>query len=162
MIKIEYTKKIAAIFLKLFVALIGLSVLVAMLWEPHLEGRNAYATLFEIYFKDPFLAYVYISSIPFFVILYQSFKVIDHECGNKILPQNTAKALRIIKYCAFITTILIVAADTYLIISSQTSNDDPAGAIMLSIVAFLIFIAIGTLAAINERRLWKSDIHKSE
>lgn len=39
------------------VVLGGIGALAFMLWEPHLEGRNAHAGLFEIYFKDPFLAY---------------------------------------------------------------------------------------------------------
>src|SRR5882757_4418154 len=63
-------------FLQAVIVLIGIGALALMLWEPHIEGRNAHATLFEIYFKDPFLAYAYIASIPFFVALYQAFKVL--------------------------------------------------------------------------------------
>lgn len=48
---------------------LGISTLALMLWEPHLEGRNVNATLFEIYFRDPFLAYAYTASIVFFVAL---------------------------------------------------------------------------------------------
>jgi hypothetical protein len=35
---------------------VGGAVFVFLLWEPHIEGRNAHATLFQIYFNDPFLA----------------------------------------------------------------------------------------------------------
>ena len=56
-------------FLQIVIVLIGIGVLALLLWEPHIEGRNAHATLFEIYFKDPFLAYAYIASITFFVAL---------------------------------------------------------------------------------------------
>ncbi len=49
------------------VVFLGIGALGFLLWEPHLEGRNAHATTFEIYFHDPFLAYVYVGSIPFFV-----------------------------------------------------------------------------------------------
>jgi hypothetical protein len=52
-------------FLQVVIVLIGIGVLAFMLWEPHVEGRNAHATVFEIYFHDPFLAYAYIGSIPF-------------------------------------------------------------------------------------------------
>ena len=58
-------KRSSTIFLQVVVVLIGIGALAIMLWEPHIEGRNAHATLFEIYFKDPFLAYAYIGSIPF-------------------------------------------------------------------------------------------------
>ena len=63
-------------FLQTIIVLIGVGALALMLWEPHLEGRNAHATPFEIYFKDPFLAYLYVASIPFFAALYQAFKVL--------------------------------------------------------------------------------------
>ena len=69
---------IPTIFLQAVIVLIGIGALALMLWEPHIEGRNAHATFFEIYFKDPFLAYAYLASIPFFVALYQVFKVLGY------------------------------------------------------------------------------------
>ena len=68
----------------LVVVLIGLGALALLLWEPHLEGRNAHATLFEIYFNDPFLAYAYGASIPFFVSLYQAFKLLGYAGQNQV------------------------------------------------------------------------------
>ena len=56
-----------------------------------------HATLFEIYFKDPFLAYAYIASIPFFVALYQAFKVLGYAGQNKVFSQAAVKAMRTIK-----------------------------------------------------------------
>ena len=67
---------VPTIFLQALIVLIGIGALALMLWEPHIEGRNAHATLLEIYFKDPLLAYAYLSSIPFFVALYQAFTVL--------------------------------------------------------------------------------------
>jgi hypothetical protein len=55
-------KSSSALFLQVVIVLMGIGALGLMLWEPHLEGRNAHATTFEIYFKDPFLAYVYVGS----------------------------------------------------------------------------------------------------
>jgi len=80
-----------------------------VLWEPQIEGRNAHATLFEVYFKDPFLAYAYLASTPFFPALYQAFKVLGYIGQNKAFSQATAKALRTIKRCA-LTIIGFVAA----------------------------------------------------
>ena len=75
-------KRSSTIFLQVVIVLIGIGALALLLWEPHIEGRNAHATLFEIYFKDPFLAYAYIASIPFFVALYQAFKLLGY-CRTK-------------------------------------------------------------------------------
>ena len=52
-------KRSSTTFLQLVIVLIGIGALALLLWEPHIEGRNAHATLFEIYFKDLFLAYAY-------------------------------------------------------------------------------------------------------
>src|ERR671910_1910808 len=87
------------LFLKAVLVLIGIGALALMLWEPHIEGRNAHATLFEIYFKDPFLAYAYIASIPFFVALYQAFRLLAYVRQDTTFSQATARALRTIKYC---------------------------------------------------------------
>ena len=43
-------------FLQFLIVLVAVATLALLLWEPHLEGRNANATLFEIYFHDPILA----------------------------------------------------------------------------------------------------------
>src|SRR5215204_4819818 len=87
-------------FLQTVIVLIGVGALALMLWEPHLEGRNAHATPFEIYFKDPFLAYAYVASIPFFAALYQAFKVLGYAGQNKVFSQPAVNALRTIKFCA--------------------------------------------------------------
>ena len=66
----------STIFLQVVVVLFGVGSLALLLWEPHLEGRNAHASLFQIYFNDPFFAYAYTGSLAFFVALYQAFKLL--------------------------------------------------------------------------------------
>src|SRR5215467_7470888 len=91
---------VPTIFLQAVIVLIGVAALALLLWEPHIEGRNAHATLFQIYFNDPFLAYAYIASIAFFVGLYHAFKVLGYAGQNKVFSPEAVKALRTIKYCA--------------------------------------------------------------
>src|SRR5687767_15278674 len=99
-VKTPPLRRSSTAFLQTVIVLIGIGALALLLWEPHLEGRNANATPFEIYFKDPFLALVYIGSIPFFVALYQAFKVLGYVGQNKAFSPEVVKALRTIKYCA--------------------------------------------------------------
>ncbi|KAB2881342.1 DUF2975 domain-containing protein [bacterium] len=155
-------KKNSTIFLQVVIVLIGIGVLAALLWEPQLEGRNVHATLFEIYFNDPFLAYVYIGSIPFFVALYQAFKVLGYVGINKTFSQGTVKAFRMIKYCALVTAGAIVAADAFLMIAARSDKDDAAGAIMLGIIATFASIVIAIAAAVFERVLQSAVDIKSE
>ncbi|OGM93240.1 hypothetical protein A2333_01390 [Candidatus Wolfebacteria bacterium RIFOXYB2_FULL_49_7] len=147
-------KKSSILFLRAVTVLIGIGVLAFLLWEPWVEGVNAHAVAFsEVYFDDPFLAYMYLGSIPFFVGLYQTFKVLGYAGQNKIFSQAAVNALRIIKYCAFITAGAIVAAGAYLMIAARSSNDDAAGAVMLGMIATLISLVTGTVAARFERTL---------
>src|ERR671921_228513 len=97
--KAPLMKRSSTAFLQIVIVLIGIGALALMLWEPHIEGRNAHATPFEIYFKDPFLAYAYIASVPFFVALYQAFKVLGYAGQNQVFSQAAVNALRTIKYC---------------------------------------------------------------
>src|SRR3982751_6497759 len=97
-VKPPLIKRSSTAFLQAVIVLIALGSLALLLWEPHVEGRNAHATPFEIYFKDPFLAYAYIASIPFFAALYQAFKVLGYAGRNEVFSQAAVKALRTIKY----------------------------------------------------------------
>jgi len=155
-------KRGSTIFLQVVIVLIGMSVLAALLWEPQLEGVNAHATQFEIYFKDPFLAYVYLGSIPFFVGLWNAYKVLGYIRQNKAFSEAAVKTLQTIKNCALITAGAIVAADIFLRIAAQSSNDDPAGAIALGIIATFASIVVGVAAGVLGRILQNGMDIKSE
>src|SRR5687767_5760183 len=99
-------RRSSIIFLQLVVVLIGIGVLALMLWEPHLEGRNAHATVYEIYFKDPFLAYAYIASIAFFVAIFQAFTLLGYIRKNEVFSLHSVRALRTIKYCAMALVVM--------------------------------------------------------
>jgi len=154
-------KRGATIFLQVVIVLIGIGLLALLLWEPQVEGRNVHATQFEIYFKDPFLAYIYLAFVPFFIGLYQAFKIVGYARRNEIFSQRSVRALRIIKYCAMTTALFIVGAEAYIFIFVR-GTDDVAGGVMMG--AFIIFVSaiIATIAAVFERRLQNSVEIKSE
>jgi hypothetical protein len=107
-----------------------------MLWEPHIEGRNVHATVFQIYFNDPFLMYAYIGSISFFVALYQAFKVLGYVRQNKTFSQATVKAIKTIKYSAIVLFIMVGAALAYLCIVRP--GDDIAGGVFVSLLMIIV------------------------
>ena len=152
-------KRNSTIFLQMVIVLIGIGTLALMLWEPHIEGRNAHATLFEIYFKDPFLVYAYIASIPFFIALYQAFKVLEYVRQNKTFAQATVKALRIIKYCAIAIIGFVAVSVIFIMFADQ--DDRPAGVFMRILIAFPS-IVVATAAAMFERILQNAVDIKSE
>jgi hypothetical protein len=154
-------KRSSTIFLQVVIVLIGIGALALMLWEPHIEGRNAHATLFEIYFKDPFLAYAYIASIPFFVALYQAFKVLGYVRQNKTFSQTTVKALRTIKYCAMAIIGFVAVSVIFMYPMLGDKDDRPAGVFMRILITFPS-IVIATAAGMFERILQNAVDIKSE
>ena len=149
----------STIFLQVVIVAVGIAAFAFMLWEPHVEGVNAHATLFEIYFKDPFLAYAYIASIPFFVALYQAFKVLGYVRQNKTFSQATVKALRTIKYCALAIIGFVAVSVIFMIFGDR--DDRPAGVFMRILITFPS-IVVATAAAMFERVLQNAVDMKSE
>ncbi len=139
--------------------LIGIVALVLLLWEPHVEGVNANAAFFEVYL-DPFIALVYAGSIPFFVALFQAFKVVGYVGKNKVFSPAAVKALRTIKYCA-VTIIGFVMAEEIVIMLNH-SSDDAAGGIMMGVFIAFGSIVIAAAAAMFERILQNAVEMKSE
>ena len=155
-------KRAATIFLQTIIVLVGITVFVALLVMPQLEGRNKDSTLFQTYFTDPFLAYVYIASVPFFVALYQAFKGLGYIRQNTVFSASAVKTLRTIKYCALVIAGSTIAADIYIRVTAQSSHDDSAGAIMLGIVITFVSLVVAAIAAVFENILRGAVDIKSE
>jgi len=152
-------KRSSTIFLQIVTVLVGIGALALLLWEPHIEGRNAHATLFQIYFNDPFLAYAYIASIPFFAALYQAFKVLGYAGQNKAFSQAAVKALRTIKYCA-ISIIAFVAVGEIFIVFGK--SDDRSGGVFMGLLITFGSAVVAAAAAMFERILQNAVDIKSE
>ena len=157
--KAPFMRRGSTAFLQVVIVLVGIGALALMLWEPHLEGRNKHATPFEVYFKDPFLAYAYIASIPFFAALYQAFKLLGYAGRNEVFSQAAVKALRTIKYCAVAIIGFVAGAEVFIMLHD---SDDRAGGVFIGILITVGSIIIATAAATFERVLQNAVNIKSE
>ncbi|MGE0101821.1 MAG: DUF2975 domain-containing protein [Blastocatellales bacterium] len=149
----------STIFLQVVLVLIGIGAIAILLWEPQIEGRNVNATQFEIYFKDPFLAYVYFASIPFFVGLYQAFTLLGYIGHDRVFSADSVRALRIIKYCALAIIGFVALSVVFMTVGDP--EDRPPGVFLRVLVAFPSII-VATTAAIFERILQNAVDLKSE
>ena len=147
------------LFLKAVLVLVGIGALALMLWEPHIEGRNAHATLFEIYFNDPFLAYAYIASIPFFAALYHAFKVLGYVGQNIVFSSVAVRSLRTMKYCAMAIIGFVAVGEVFILMSE---SDDRAGGVFMGILITFPAVVIATAMAVLERVLQNAVDIKSE
>jgi hypothetical protein len=151
-------KRSSIIFLQAVVVLIGVGVLALLLREPQIEGANKNAGFFEVYL-DPFIAYVYVTFIPFFVALYQAFQLLGYAGRNQVFSPEAVRALRTIKYCA-LAMIGFVAVSILFMINADP-EDRPGGLFMRMLIAFPS-IVVATTAAMFERILQNGVDLKSE
>ncbi len=149
----------ASVFLQVVVVLIAVGAGALLLWEPHLEGRNAHATVFEIYFKDPFLAFVYVGSLPFFAGLYQAFKVLGYVGRDRQFSPSAVRALRTIKHCAIALVGFVVVAEVLIL---SNTGEDRAGGVMMGVVILFVSIVVATAMAVLERAVQHAVDIKSE
>lgn len=146
-------------FLQTVIVLVSVAALALLLWEPHIEGRNAHATVFEVYFKDPFLAYAYVASISFFVALYQAFKVLGYAGQDRVFSQAAVRAMRTIKFCAIAIVGFVAVGE---IIFVLPNDDDRPGGVFMGVLIAFGSIVMATAAAMFERILQNAVDIKSE
>ncbi|MBL8848923.1 MAG: DUF2975 domain-containing protein [Planctomycetaceae bacterium] len=159
MFKSPPIKRSSTAFLQFVIVLVGIGALALMLWEPHLEGRNAHATVFEVYFNDPFLAYAYLASTPFFMALYHAFKVLGYAGRNQVFSPAAVQALRTIKLCALAMIVFVVGAEIFIF---SADSDDRAGGVFIGLLIACGAIVMATAAATFERILQNAVDLKSE
>jgi hypothetical protein len=152
-------KRGSTLFLKFVLCLIAIGVLAALLWFPQTEGRATNLDLISIY-SDPFIIYIYIASIPFFVGLYQAFKLLNLIDADKAFSQGAVNALRNIKFASLSLIGFIALALFYIRFAAH--GDDPAGPTMLGIIASFAVAVIATAAAIFQKLLQNAVNIKSE
>lgn len=154
-------KRGSILFLRAVIVLVGAGVLAGLIWEPRVEGRNAHADLVTIYLRDPFLAYVYVGSLPFFFGLYQAFKLLGFVGRGQACSPSSVTALRRIKYCAVAVVCFIVGAEAFVILGSN-ADEDRAGGVAMGVFAGFPCLIAATAAAVLERVLQNAVDLKSE
>ena len=152
-------KRSSTFFLKVVLFLVAIGALAGMIRFPQTEGRATNLDLIRIY-TDPFIIYGYIASIPFFVGLYQAFKLLNFIDADKGLSQGAVNALKNIKFASLSLIGFIVLAEFYIHLFAH--GDDPAGPTALGIFASFAAIVIATAAAVFQKLLQDAVDIKSE
>jgi Protein of unknown function (DUF2975) len=152
-------KRGSILFLRAVLVLIAVGALALLLLEPQTEGRNAHATTYAIYFKDPFLAYVYVASIALFVALYQAFKVLAYVGQDKMLSPDAVRRLRAIKHCAMTIIGFVAGAELFIVLQNA---DDPQGGFFIGVLIAFVSTVVVTVATVFERTLQSAVDIKSE
>ncbi len=133
------------------IILIGIGSIALMLWEPHLEGRNVHSSVWQIYFEDPFLAFVYIASIPYFFALFHLYKLIGNLRQGAFISGTSLTSIRTIRYC----TLSLVGSDIIALISLFVfqQEDDITGGVAIGLFLLLFFTGVSIFSTSMERRV---------
>src|SRR5687768_11835627 len=102
------------LFLKVTVFLIGIPIIpLCLFWLPWIANEAVkHYPAFLLYLA---LVGLYVSVIPFFVALYQAFRLLSYIDKNKAFSDLSVRALKNIKYCGITISILNVAVMPLLI-----------------------------------------------
>jgi hypothetical protein len=153
-------KKSSTLFLKIVLILIAVVVFAGLIWFPQTEGRATNLDLISIY-TDPFIIYIYIGSIPFFVGLYQAFKLLNYIDRNKAFSQGAVNTLKNMKFASLALIVFIVLALLYIHLNAH-GDDDPAGPTAIGIVVSFAVAVIATAAGVFQKLLQNAVDIKSE
>ncbi|WP_411681290.1 DUF2975 domain-containing protein [Clostridium thailandense] len=144
-------KRYSTIFLKIAVILIGIPVfLLCILWLPR----------FFNYLHFSVLIGVYATAIFFFSALYQALKLLSYIDKNKAFSELSVKALKHIKYCASIISIIYAGIVPFVYPIAEA--DDAPGLIGIPLIIIFASLVIAVFAAVLQRLLQEAIDIKEE
>lgn len=143
-------KKGTTLFLKLAVIFMALPVLVLSIVGMVDLVRNP-ANPDYAYMLYPIVAGIYLSSLPYYFALYQSFRLLSFIDNGEAFSELSVFALRKIKYCGIIISIIFMVILPFIYLVAEA--DDAPGLILVGMIPIFTALVIGVFAAVLERLL---------
>ena len=147
------------LFLKLALFAIGLPILAlsvtGLVWLVYNPVNPVYG-----YIMYPILIGIYVSGIPFYIALYNAFKLLGYIDKSIAFSELSVKALRNIKHCAITFSTLYVAMMPFLYLFAE--KDDAPGIIIFGMVPVFMGMIIAVFAALLQKLLANAIEIKSE
>jgi len=152
-------KQGSTLFLKIAVFLIGTPVLaLGIVGSPWLANNPVNPDYAHILY--PIVIGMYVSVIPFFVALYQAFKLLSYIDRNQAFSELSVKALKKIKFCALTISGLYVVLMPFVFLVADL--DDAPGLVIVGMVPVFASMVIAVFAAVLQRLLQEAIDIKSE
>jgi len=145
----------STLFLKIVIILLGLVVLALCIFVLPNGIRTTHWWGYR-----PLLIGMYIPAIPFFIALFQGFKLLGLIDHNTAFSMQSIKALKIIKYCGISIGALYAIGLPYIYYLAQ--QDDAPGVMLLGLIFTFAPIAIAVFAAVIQKQIQNALTLKSE
>lgn len=138
------------LFLKSAVVLMGVPILVlsifGLTWLIDNPANPEYGHILY-----PILIGMYASTIPFFIALYQAFRILTYIDKKEAFSEFSVKALRRIKFCAMTISALYVLMLPFVFLLAEL--DDAPGLILFGSVPVFASMVIAVFAAVLQKLL---------
>ena len=138
-------KRGSTLFLKLTIILLSIPVLAlgiyGLPWLAKNPANSDYANMLY-----PILIGMYVSVIPFFIALYQSFKLLNIIDKNQAFSELSVKGLKNIKFCAIAFSGVYVLIMPFVFLLAEL--DDAPGLVIVGMVPIFASIVIAVFAAV--------------
>ncbi|TCN20456.1 DUF2975 domain-containing protein [Mesobacillus foraminis] len=157
-------KRSSTLFLRVAVIFIGIPVLALCLFllpqianEANEAAQRGSDVAYVVY---GILMVMYVSAVPFYFALYQSFNLLSYIDKNLAFSVLSVRALKKIKNCALIISGLYLAALPMVFVLAQV--DDAPGLALIGMVMIFAPLVIAVFAAVLQRLLQEAIEIKSE
>jgi hypothetical protein len=105
------------------------------------------------------LLLMYAAAVPFYVVLFQTLRLLSYVDKNTAFSELSVKALKVIKYCAVAISGLFAASLPFFY--TWADKDDAPGLVVIGLVLTVAPFAVGVFAAVLQRLLREAiDIKK--
>lgn len=151
----------STLFLKVAVILMGIPVLALCIFAVP-EIANFAVELYpdHTYLKYLFIIDLYASAIPFYIALYQTFKLLGYIDKNKAFSALSVNVLKKIKLCAItISGLYVLGMPLFYLLAER---DDAPGIIVIGMVMIFASMVIAVFAAVLQKLLKEAIDIKSE
>ncbi len=148
------TKKGSTLILRLAVVSLGLVVLVMFAYTLSVLIRD------EAGGYSPILLGMYVTLVPFYFALYQTWKLLDYIDTNKPFSKLSVAALKKVKYCALIIGGIYTLGMPYIYVVAD--RDDAPGAVAIGLVLVGTSFVIATSAGVLQKLIETAVAIKSE
>lgn len=152
-------KQVSTFFLKIAVFLLGIPVLAfgiyGLTWLAKNPVNPDYAHILY-----PIVIGIYVTVIPYFIALFQAFKLLSYIDKSHAFSELSVKALKNIKFCAMTIIGLYVVILPFVYVVAEL--DDAPGLIIVGMLPIFASLVIAVFAAVLQKLLKEAIDIKSE
>jgi hypothetical protein len=138
------------LFLKIVILLMGVPILAACIFLLPVIIKEAPKT-YPMWVYLPIVIVMYVNAIPYYVALYQAYRLLSLIDKNKAFSELSVGALRTIKGCAMMIGILFLAVLPLFYVWGD--RDDAPGLVVLGMVFTFAPLVIAVFAAVLQKLL---------